>query len=126
MPVKTSSLDCNPITLIVKSCSALFGDLMSKLAYLSFTAEGIFPDHFKLSQVIPIPKKHGLAVDDHSNYRPKTNLCTFGKVLEKLAQGQLRSHINASPIIHHCNRPIEHNHSTETAMTKVVSDLLHG
>jgi len=34
-----------------------------KLANLS-SIEGIFPDQFKLGQVTPIPKKHGLAVGD--------------------------------------------------------------
>jgi len=69
---KTSTLECIPVTL-VKSCSDSFGDLLSKLADLSFT-EGIFPDQFKLGQVTPIPKKHGLDVDDPSKYRPITNL----------------------------------------------------
>ena len=59
---KTSPLDCIPVTL-VKSCSDIFSDLLSKLANLSFT-EGIFPDQFKSGQVTPIPKKHGLAADD--------------------------------------------------------------
>ena len=72
-----------PLHLIVSlshllmSCSNICGDLLLKLANLSLT-EGIFPEQFKLGQVTPIPKKHGLAVDDPSNYRPITNLCTFG------------------------------------------------
>ena len=78
----------------------------------------------KSGQVTPIPKKHDLAADDPSNYRPITNLCTFGKVLEKLAQSQLRNHINILPK----NAPLQSAyrafHSTETAMTNVVSDLL--
>jgi len=61
MTAKTSSLDCIPITL-VKSFNDIFGDLLSKLANLSFT-EGIIPDQFKLAKVTNKRKKHGLAVD---------------------------------------------------------------
>jgi len=122
-----NSLHCRaaviPITL-VKSCCVIFDDLLSKLANLSFT-ETISPDQFKLGQVTPIPKNLGLAVDDPSNYRSKTNLCTFGKVLEKLAQNQLRNHINASPNIAPLQSAYRAFHSMKTAMTKVVSDLQH-
>jgi len=62
-------LNCIPITL-VKSCSNIFGVLLLKLANLSFT-EGIFSDQFTLGQGTPIPKKHGLAVDDPSKYSLK-------------------------------------------------------
>jgi Reverse transcriptase (RNA-dependent DNA polymerase) len=122
MPAKTSPLDHIPITL-VKSCSDIFGDLLSKLANLSFT-EGKFPDQFKLCQVTPILKKHGLAADDPSNYRPIINLSTFSEVLKKPSQSQLRNHVNASPNNASLQSAYNAFHSTETAMTKVVSDLL--
>jgi len=87
-------------------------------------AEGVFPSIFKLGQVTPLLKKQGLAADDPSNYRPITNLCTFGKILERLAQQQLRSHISISPNNNLQQSAYQAFHSTETAMIKVVSDLL--
>ena len=121
-PVKTSPLDFIPIT-VVKSCSDIFSVLLARLANISF-AEGVFPKIFKVGQVTPLLKKPGLSVDDPSNYRPITNLSTFGKILERIAQSQLRTHISTSPN----NGPLQSAyrvfHSTETAMTRVVSDLL--
>ena len=119
---KSSPLDIIPVVL-VKSCSDIFGVLLARLANMSFT-EGVFPSIFKLGQVTPLLKKQGLAAGDPGNYRPITNLCTFGKILERLAQQQLRSHINTSPNNNSQQSAYRAFHSTETAMIKVVSDLL--
>ena len=89
-PVKTSPIDFIPIT-IVKSCTDIFSVLLARLANMSFV-EGVFPTIFKVGQVTPILKKSGLSADDPSNYRPITNLSTFGKILERIAQSQLRTH----------------------------------
>jgi Reverse transcriptase (RNA-dependent DNA polymerase) len=121
-PTKCSPLDFIPIT-VVKSCSDIFSPLLARLANMSFS-EGVFPDIFKVGQITPILKKPGLSVDDPSNYRPITNLSSFGKILERIAQSQLRSHITASPNIGPLQSAYRVFHSTETAMTRVVSDLL--
>ena len=59
-----------------------------------------------------------------ANYRPITNLNTIGKMLERLAQYQLRQHISTSPNYNTSQSAYRALHSTETAMTKVVNDLL--
>jgi len=60
-----------------------------------------------------------------SCYRPLTNKSMYFRLsARKLAQSQLRNHINASPISAPLQLAYGAFHSTETAMTKVVSDLL--
>ena len=59
-----------------------------------------------------------------SNYRAITNLNTIGKLLERLAQAQLRKHIKSSTNVAPLQSAYRVLHLTETAMTRVVSDLL--
>jgi hypothetical protein len=70
--------------------------LICRLANLSFT-EGIFPEIFKVGKITPLLKKRGADINDPANYRPITNLNTIGKILERLAQVQLRQHLLKSP-----------------------------
>ena len=126
MPPKTSPLDyCYIPIVILKDCSDVFGPIIAKLANLSFT-EGKFPEMFKIGQVMPLLKKPGVDIDDMSNYRPVTNLNTIGKLLERLAQAQLRKKSSkVQPIESSTNAaPLQSAYgalnSTETAMTRVV------
>lgn len=121
-PLKTSPLDFMPISLI-KDCSDIFAPLICRLANLSFT-EGIFPELLKVGQITPLIKKPGADATEPANYRPITNLNTIGKMLERLAQYQLRQHISTSPNYNTSQSAYRALHSTETAMTKVVNDLL--
>ena len=59
-----------------------------------------------------------------SNHRPITNLNTIGKLLERLAQAHLRKYIKSSTNAAPLQSAFRALHSTETAMTRVVSDLL--
>ena len=121
-PLKTSPLDFMPASLI-KDCSDVFGSLICKLAKLSF-AEGTFPEMFKIGQVSALIKKPGADASEPANYRPITNLNTIGKIIERLAKNQLRQHMTSSPNLNTSQSAYRALHSTETAMTKVVNDLM--
>ena len=117
LPPKTSSLDYIP-TVILKDCSDAFGHIIARLANLSFTEEK-FPNMFKVGQFMPLLKKPSVDIDDMSINLPITNLNTIGKLLERLAQGNTSK---VQPMRHPCSPHTVH--STETVMTRVVSDLL--
>jgi Reverse transcriptase (RNA-dependent DNA polymerase) len=120
--LKTFPLDFMPVSLI-KDCSDIFAPLICRLANLSFT-ESIFPELFKVGQITPLIKKLGADASEPANYRPITNLNTIGKMLERLAQNQLRQHISTSPNYNTSQSAYRALHSTETAMTNVVNDRL--
>ena len=119
---KTSPLDYIPIS-ILNDCSVVFGPIIASLANLSLT-EGKFPNMFTVGEVMPLLKKPGVGLDDMSNYRPITNLNTIEKLLGRLAQAQLRKHIESSTNAAPLQSSYHVLQSTETAMMGVISDLL--
>lgn len=60
----------------------------------SSVSTGLLPEFLKYAHVKPLPKKNGLDISDYANYRPISNLCFFGKVIERIAIGQLHSYLN--------------------------------
>ena len=122
IPLKMSPVDFVP-TFLLKQCSDVFATLICRLANLSFS-EGVFPDIFKVGQVTPLLKKPGASTNDPANYRPITNSNTIGKILERLAQRRIREHLSLSPNHGTFQSAYRALHSTETAMTRVVNDLL--
>src|SRR5881296_1134558 len=121
LPNKTSPLDYIH-TSVLKSCSDAFAPLISHLANLSF-AEGTFPSSFKEAQVTPLLKKTGLDGDDPANYRPISNLNTISKVIERLALARLLPHVAASGNFNPLQSAYRKQHSTETALVKILDDL---
>jgi len=82
------------------------------------------PRNFQTGQNTPLLKKPGADTKDPVNYRPITNLNTISKILERLANKQLQEHLPLSPNFNTSLSAYRSFHSTETAMTKVVNDLL--
>ena len=122
LPGKSSPLDFVPVS-ILKGCVDAFAPLIARLVNLHFSEE-CFPDMFKFGQIRSLLKKPGASTSDTSNFRPITNMNTIGKILERRAMKQLRRHSDQSPNLGHLQYAYRALHSTETAMTKVVSDLV--
>ena len=78
----------------------------------------------KTGWVTPLLKKVGLDTSDFKNFRPITNLSTFSKILERLAQNRLKHHITQSPNFGQFQSAYRQGHSTETALTKMMDDIL--
>jgi len=121
LPNKTSPLDYVH-TSVVKACSDVFAPLITKLANLSF-AEGRFPGQFKLAQVTPLLKKIGLDATDPANYCPISNLNTISKIIERLVLARLLPHIAATGNFNPLQSAYRKQHSTETALLKILDDL---
>ena len=121
LPNKTSPLDYIH-TSVVKACSDLFAPLIAKLANLAFN-EGRFPGNFKLAQVTPLLKKAGLDAIDPANYRPISNLNTISKIIERLCLARLVPHVAATGNFNPLQSAYRKQHSTETALLKILDDL---
>ena len=90
----------------------------------SALASGIFPQCFNSALVTPIIKKRCLDHNDLNNYRPVSNTCFIAKILEKLVLSQVSSYLNSHNFFNNFKSEYRPNYSTETALQKVVNDLL--
>jgi len=85
---------------------------------------GSVPSSFKAAYVTPLLKKPDLDSADPKSYRPIANLSVQSKLLERLVARQLLNYLNAAKLLPERQSAYRAYHSTATAVTKVLADIL--
>ena len=84
---------------------------------------GVFSEKWKTLVVRPLIKKLGLELI-HKSYRLVSNLSFFSKLIEKCALLKFNEHCNQYNLIPDFQSAYRVGYSTETALIKLVNDIL--
>ena len=123
MKSKSSTCPTDPLpTWLIKKHCDITAPVVTKIINNSLTS-GSFHDCWKTSVVRPLIKKPG-AGTALSNYRPVSNLPFISKIAEKSALHQFVPYIDSHKLIPDYQSAYRKHFSTETAVLKLVNDVL--
>ena len=122
LPDKSCALDPLPTTQL-KAVVDIIAPFLTALFNRSLSS-GTVPDAFKAAYITPRLKKPDMDPADVRSYRPISNLSVVSKLLERLVARQLLDYLTNSGLLPRLQSAYRVGHSTETAVLKVLSDIL--
>ena len=119
---KSCSLDPMPAS-ILKECLPELLPFITAMCNKSLL-EGHLPSSQKSAIISPVIKKSGLDPDDVRSYRPISNLTYMSKIIERMVYKQLTDYLGKHSLLPKHQSGFRANHPTETAVLKIMSDIL--
>ena len=90
----------------------------------SSLVSGVVPPEFKTAIVKPLLKKPSFDHNNLKNYRPVSDLSFLSKILDKIILSQLSAYLSSDNLFCSSQSAYRAGHSTETALLKVMNDVL--
>jgi hypothetical protein len=122
LPDKSSAADPIPTSLL-KDIADLVSPYISELFSRSLAA-GYYPLDFKHAFITPTVKKAGMDASDAGSYRPIANLSVLSKLFERVVAAQIWDHLQRFDLLPPTQSGFRPGFSTETAILRVISDIL--
>ena len=123
--MSNATCDLDPIpTDLLKECLSEIAPQLCRIVNLSLQSAHI-PKELKISLVKPLLKKKTLDPDNYKNYRPVSNLSFLSKVIEKIVCTRLETYLENNSLFPIMQSAYRKKHSTETAILKIVNDILN-
>ena len=122
LPGKQCASDPLPTSLLKENVDILAPFLVE--LFNRCLSTGSVPSLFKSAFVTPLIKKSNLDPADARSYRPISNLSVLSKLLERLVARQFIDYLNVSGLLPELQSAYRAFHSTETAVLKVLADIL--
>ena len=85
---------------------------------------GIVPSIFKSAYITPLLKKADLDPAEPKSFRPISNMSVISKLLERLVSKQLLRYFKDNDMLPVLQSAYRAHHSTDTAILRVLSDIL--
>ena len=97
--------------------------IICKIVNISLQSSTV-PDNFKQAIVTPLLKKPSLDIENMKNYRPVSNLSYVSKLTEKVVMSRFNAHLDTHKLREPLQSAYRAKQSTETALIKVLNDIL--
>ena len=122
LPNKSSNDIIGMDSYLLKIAGDLIIESITHIINLSIS-QNVFLPEWKIARVTPAYKGQG-SYNDMSSYRPISNICHMGKIIEKAVNAQLVDYLSSNKFITPDQSAYLSGNSTQTSLHRVTDDWL--